>query len=164
MTDPFSFDAMRAQWDSGDAMRVGWTTYEALSDQGRVQLAAELLATSCQLLPAVPPAIGRVLSIAQDGSRWREAHEAFRGVRALTLKHASRDRPDRIYEAALYVAENAAKVIYNASHEPAPFDYDAGYWLVGCAHTLAMVSGEPELKDKFWAVVVAVLQSTGRPP
>ena len=44
----------------------------------------------------------------------------------------------------LFVAENAAKVVYNASSPPDPFDYDCGYWLVGCLRHLVDTLGAPE--------------------
>ncbi|WP_437323731.1 hypothetical protein [Sorangium sp. So ce381] len=157
MIDARELSALRTQWDSGDAMRVGWVIYEALPNAARPRLAAELLILSCELLPGVPGEISSVIELAKDPRRWREAHDAFRNIRRLTIE-LLRDTPDdNVREAVLLVAENAAKVIYNASEELASFDYDCGCWLVGCAHDLAMKAHSPELKERFWCAMETLL-------
>jgi hypothetical protein len=153
---------LRSQWESGNAMAVGSSVYEALGPADRVRLASELLRASVEPLPKPPAAITHVLAIAQDPARWRDAHDAFTSVRLLTLEALqakSRGHDEQIYEAVLYVAENAAKVIYNASGEPAPFDHDCGYWLVGCVHRLAHVVGSVELKERFWRIVAGSISA-----
>ena len=60
----------------------------------------------------------------------------------MTLVAEARDSAiDPALKRLLFVAENTAKVIYNASGEPAPFDADAGWELVPCVeHFLATIS------------------------
>jgi hypothetical protein len=131
--------------------------YEWLPNAARPRLAAELLSLSCALLPSIPVEVSSVIELSKDPRRWREAHGAFRKVRRLTSE-LLRDTPDdKVRETVLLVAENAAKVIYNASGEPAPFDHDCGYWLVGSAHDLAMKVHSPELKERFWYAMEPLL-------
>jgi hypothetical protein len=98
-------------------------------------------------------------------SRWKEAHAAFQRVRKLTLKAERSKSTDPIYAGILYVAENAAKVSYNASilgrldtqsysaQEPAPFDNDAGWWIVSNLRHVATTVNDPAFEKKAWAVV-----------
>jgi hypothetical protein len=79
------------------------------------------------------PAIDRVVELARVPSDWRLAHAAFGDVRQITRVAEGRSGTiDPCLKSLLYLAENTAKVICNASSEPAPFDHDAGWWVVPC--------------------------------
>ena len=69
-----------------------------------------------------------VLRIAEDQRLWPQAPDAFTAVRRLAL---SRQDPRGTRESLLLdLAELTAKVTYNASGEPAPFDHvQAGTYL-----------------------------------
>ncbi|MFT3772891.1 MAG: hypothetical protein QM820_46490 [Minicystis sp.] len=89
---------------------------------------------------------------------WPEAHRAFRDVRqvALQFERAGTPASDPTQQ-LLGVAENAAKVIYNATNLPAPFDAPAGlHLLVSVAHYVRL-RGSPELRATVVSLVEAAL-------
>jgi hypothetical protein len=154
---------LRKRWQAGDALHVGHVIYELLDGPARVALAAKLLSSCCTAVPTIPTPIRDILLIAADPGRWPEAHDAFSHVRSLTLAHVPTNNDTRIYGALLYVAENAAKVIYNASGRPAPFDHDAGYWLVGCADTLTRACDSEDMAERLWSVLASSIASVETP-
>jgi hypothetical protein len=126
-------DLMNA-WRYGDSLAVGDQLYNQMSDAHRVRWAARVPAHCCTQYKPVRE-IEAVLDLAADPERWREAHSAFSEVPARTLQwDGSQPRP-RVYGWLLYVSEIAAKVIYNASGESAPFDKNSGARLVKNART-----------------------------
>jgi len=115
-------------WTSGDELIAGQELYDSIPNDNRPLWVAAILAFSIKESALDLAPVNDVLDIAQDERRWREAHQAFGAVRDLTLKTES-GRYSATYVALLFVAEIAAKVTYNASGEPAPFDEDSGAWM-----------------------------------
>jgi len=115
--------------------------------------AAEILDLACSQLPAVPIPVQAVAAIARDPKRWREARAAFDAVRSLTLAEERLHAGGRVYACLLYVAENAAKVVYNATGPLAQFDVDCGNWLVVCMRQFADAIGSPEFADRVRALL-----------
>jgi len=139
-------EAIRKRWESGEAQLAGCMIYDAVPMAMRPGWAADILELACARWPAVPTQVRAVIEIGRDPKRWREAHAAFSAVRKLTLVEDQSHAGGDIYLAVLVTAENAAKVIYNASGESAPFDFECGYWLVGCLGHLVLLCGSPECK------------------
>src|SRR5215468_2611842 len=98
------------------------------SREERPPWALRVLDACASRLPELPPAVRTVRTIVEIPERWREAHDAFTAVRRVVLQHP-RSEPPTVEHGVLYLAENVAKVTYNASGEPAPFDHDAGWWI-----------------------------------
>jgi hypothetical protein len=157
-------DAIGELWASGKAHHAGWVIYEATPNALRPAWAADILELACSQLPIVPTQIQAVIEIARDAKRWREAHAAFSAVRGLTLVEHKSHAGGEVYESLLFVAENAAKVVYNASGEPAPFDYDCGYWLVGCLRHLVDTIGSLAFEQRAWGVLESWLRRVAAPP
>ena len=105
-----------------------------------------------QGVPYTRPDFGRALKVAVE-----QGLAAYYHVYAMPKKFVPQSRTPRsrrevkppiskdlareAVASAKCVAENTAKVIYNASNEPAPFDHDAGWWVVPCfEHFLATVA------------------------
>lgn len=143
------FSAWRA-----NPRQMGELIYARLPQEARPKWAAEVLATCSAELPSVPAAVTRVISMGRSrwSSRWRSGHAAFHAIRRLTLQSQQQLDHDTA-GLILYVGENAAKVIYNASNPDAPFDEDAGAWLVECAHQFATRVADGEFFDRLWAVL-----------
>lgn len=118
-------------WASGLDLDAGRILYEALATAQRPRWAAGVLRTACSRV-ASPTPVSHVLEIADEPSRWRDGHKAFSAVRALTLDSERTRKGRDAIGALLHLAENAAKVVYNASGAPAPFDHDAGWWIAPC--------------------------------
>ncbi len=134
-------------WAQKRLLECGSAIYEPLQPEQRVKWPAHLLAFCMRRSPSVP-AIAHVAALARVPADWRLAHAAFSDVRKVTLVAERRDEAfEPCLKSLLYVAENTAKVIYNASNASALFDHDAGWWMVPCfKHFLATVA-EPEVTD-----------------
>src|SRR6185503_4552924 len=76
------------------------------------------------------PEVSNLIEIARHPTRWSEAHSCFGALRRLTLA-AEQEKPSTKtnHLFLLYLAENIAKLTYNAGGYPAPFDPDSGWWI-----------------------------------
>ncbi len=103
---------------------------------------------------AFPREVEVVLAIAANEDRWPQAHAAFQAIRHLTLAEeqgAGDWDPD-----LLLLAEWAAKVVYNASGEDAPFKPDSGIALVAQALRMAAAADDPGFQDHVRGLVARV--------
>jgi hypothetical protein len=169
-------DVIRALWEAGETDRAARAIYDALPDRLRPGWAADILELVCSRLPAVPEPVRAVVAIGRDPRRFRAAHAAFSAVRILTLAEDRSGAGGAEYAAVLGLAEDAAKVIYNASGvrepirpgEKAPFDDECGYYLAGGLCFLARTCGAPDFGRAAWAVQEAWLRratgASGPPP
>jgi len=148
-------------WSSSQELRAGQEIYEAIPNDKRPLWAAAILIYSIEGAQLNLEPVNKVLDIAQAPRRWREAHRAFQAVRDLTLK-AEKKRPSDTHVALLFVAEIAAKVTYNASGEPAPFDLDSGAWMAkNLRHFVSVCKGASEAAA--WDLLVGPLRKKSRP-
>lgn len=154
-------DEVYRQWLSGDALKAGRAIYEQLADDQRPLWAASIL-NLCRSLIGRVAEVDAVYEVALNRSRWKEAHAVFWPVRALTLKAERSKSTDPVYTGVLYVTENTAKVAYNASGEPAPFDEDAGWWVVSNLRQVVDTVDDPEFEKKAWSIVSVSLSGAAQ--
>jgi hypothetical protein len=142
------------EWHRGDTLEAGRILYERLAVADRPSWAARVLDACCVDLPKVPPEVRSVRAIAYTPARWGDAHEAFQAVRKLVLA-AERGAPEApgLELSILFLAENVAKVTYNASGRPAPFDHNAGWWVAKSARRIVDSSSQPGLEGRVWAAL-----------
>jgi hypothetical protein len=141
-------EALRERWSSGDLL-LGRTLIEPLVPAEQVRRAVAILDLCKQHCRPVP-AIDRVCELGKAPGRWAEGHAAFDDVRHLTLL-AERVPTDAAYRALLDLAESTAKTIYNASGEPAPFDYHAPWRIPQRALAFVRAFGDDSLLDVIWS-------------
>jgi hypothetical protein len=142
-------------WNAGRLLEAGRLLCERIPMELRPAWAAEALAVACSRLPAIPE-VKAVLEIAQYRSRWPEAREALSAVKALTLQ-AEEQAEEPLYVGILVLAENVAKVTYNAGVNPAAFDPDWGYdpcwWIAGHMKRIVDQVNDPQFTSQVWAVL-----------
>jgi hypothetical protein len=157
--------AAEDSWRHGDALEAGKLLYEHLVVNQRPGWALAVLDACCAGL-SVPSEVEAVREIACTRARWAEAHAAFQAVRKLVLRGEQRRTDARGPEhGVLYLAENVAKVTYNASFaaprlpmfEPAidvgAFDHDAGWWVAKNARWIVEHSTDSGLEARVWAAL-----------
>jgi hypothetical protein len=137
----------RREWEAGSALKAGEVFYEHLRNDERPRWAGSILALASRLAPATPE-IEAVLLIAGAPARWHEAKKAFQAVRRLTLRTT-----DPLYENLLLLAENAAKVTYNASGSSAPFDADSGWWIAESMRSIIDLVKDPTFSAEAESVL-----------
>ena len=122
-------DASRHLWDEGHLLQSGRVLYESMKDDQRVKWAANILWLCTDRVNSVPE-INQLLECASDPRQWKQCHQVFQQIRAITLEtEKNPEQHSQEFRALLDVAETTAKILYNASHETAPFDYHAGWRL-----------------------------------
>jgi len=145
-------DNLRREWKTGDAVAVGRCIMEPLTAEEQVIRALKLLKVCLNCFRQIPE-LNSVIAVASDPSRWAEAHKVFSDIRRLTLKE-ERKRTNDIYYSLLYIAENTAKTVYNASGAPRPFDYDSPWWLAQNVRSLIEAVGDSRFEDRVWSVLM----------
>ena len=143
---------LRLEWKSGGAVRVGRAILEPLSCSRQVSRAAAILDV-CRTRWTPVPAVDAVSALARAPERWREGHDHFSAVRQLTLLEERR-RTNEIYYSLLFVAENTAKTIYNATEPSAPFDEDSPFWLAANALEMARNVNAPAFENQIWQALI----------
>jgi hypothetical protein len=81
----------------------------------------------------------KLIALANDQSRCKEAHALFSEIRQKTL--AAEKRKDEFALAQYAFEEICAKTLYNLTHEPAPFDPDSPFWVLPLAVDLGLRLG-----------------------
>jgi hypothetical protein len=145
-------------WEGGNPLKAGELLYERIRQNHRPLWALEVLELCMPLTKGIIE-IDELCNIIRNPNRWAEAHEAFSSIRELTL-NTEDSSSDRIYTGVLYLAENVAKVTYNASGEPAPFDYNSGCRIVSNLRYIVDQLGDRAFENKAWYVVSCEKHST----
>jgi hypothetical protein len=81
----------------------------------------------------------KLIALANDKSRRRQAHALFYEIRRKAL--AAEQRNDQLALAQYNFEEICAKTLYNMTREPAPFDPDSPFWLLPLALELGRMLG-----------------------
>ncbi len=147
----------QAHWGSGRILDAGQLLFDVIPRSKQPAWAAKILSVAAELLGTKEPAIDEVLQISRDTNRWREGRQVFEQLRWCTLREEGRwfrtnRRKRRLH--LLYLAENVAKVTYNASLPPDAFDEDAGWWVVRCFHDCIKILDGKESLETSWAAIV----------
>ncbi|NHN25768.1 hypothetical protein FIA58_008785 [Flavobacterium jejuense] len=102
-----------------------------------------------QFLEKVPDEIIELYEIIDDSERWRDAHKQFSKIRNLTLKN---NNPQ--FEIYLLLAECIAKITYNSSGLPAPFDSDSGFYIPSLALKFSDTLSNKYLNEEVKATIL----------
>lgn len=142
-------------WRTGNALKAGEILFERLPASHRPRWAADVLAVCCSALDVVPAQVADLLEIARSAERWSEGHRAFDALRdeVLLVEHGHRTLPRLTFQ-LLFVAENVARVVYNAGEPSDPFDRDGGWWVVATARAMVDQTGDRDFESRVWAALV----------
>ncbi len=128
--------ATKELWEEGRDLEAGRLLFESLPKDEQPRWAAAILDLTTQWLDVWMCGVWELQRVAKKRRRWRGAYSAFQMIRNTTLRLEARKarkaltpKQDRML-CQCGVAENVAKVIYNATNPVNPFDEDAGWWIV----------------------------------
>lgn len=144
----------RELWESGRPGEAGCELYERIPKIHWPGWAVDVLElVALQVSPI--PQVQAVLAFARDPEKWRHehyllAHQVFDAVRQCSIEHQP---PDRLGEAVLILAENVAKVTYNAYGYPAPFDHHAAWKIAQVLQSFANHLDDPEFSVQAWVAL-----------
>ena len=154
-------------WQAGRAPDAGRVLYESMATEQRPAWAAAVLAFAYRCTEvARTPEIEEVLRIArtpvEESWRWFDASAAFSAVRSVTLRVHGQDA---LYDGVLSVAENVAKVTFNAYAErvasisttsypgPPRYDHDAGWRVASDLYAIVTRLNDTGLASEAWSVL-----------
>ncbi|WP_215239079.1 hypothetical protein [Dyadobacter helix] len=97
----------------------------------------------------IPISVHELYPIINDNEKWKEAHEQFTKISVFWHENENYE-----HDHYLRLAELVAKVTYNSSGRPAPFDSDSGYYIPGLALNLAEIFDDYRLKEEVKSVIL----------
>lgn len=143
-------------WKSGQALEAGRLIYEQLAVSARPYWAMSILSSVLSVTGHRIRSIEHLRRIAEDPEQWHYAHKAFSRIRKRTLRLERRiwlTKKKELMLCELYLAENAAKVLYNATKPRDAFDEDSGWWIASCfKDCIDRIDGD-ELQISAWSVL-----------
>ncbi|MGB3181147.1 MAG: hypothetical protein WBB45_07135 [Cyclobacteriaceae bacterium] len=113
--------------DNIKSTEVGKNIFENIPNNVRPGWAGFVLSRFDSYLDQIPTEISELQKIISSELRWKEAHSQFSAIRELTLN------ADGSRSTYLTLAEKVAKVTYNESGDPAPFDSSSGHLIPSLA-------------------------------
>lgn len=174
---------LRSRWRV-DNVELGRMLYESIPSHHRPRWATEILQLCYYQIKEDIQEVNDILNIGSNQLRWREAYEAFQSLRSLYLKKyreynhtephdnheprltsGNQDAQKRWQQGLilllLFIAEIAAKIIYNVSEVhtsetmPAPFDYHAGWRMATEVRNFVEMLHSPVFEDEVWKKLIA---------
>src|SRR5262249_10829804 len=130
-------ETIRHYWTHGQSLEAGKLVYESLPAHYRAKWAVNILRLVLSRAGCETESISQLLRIADHESEWLDAHGAFSDVRSDVLQFDRRyaqyprdlTEEENLRWHVLLLAELVAKVTYNATDPPDPFDEDSGWWI-----------------------------------
>ena len=124
----------RQLWLEGQALEAGRLIFEALPPESRPKWAARILRLVIDKSGVEKGQFERTLYAADHPRQWSSGHRCFDSLRREVLKfdelqRSGRHTQEELFHHVLLLAELVAKVTYNASDPPDPFDEDSGWWI-----------------------------------
>lgn len=132
------------QYDIKTNAKIGQQIFENLPNDIRPVWAGHVLSRFDHYIKDIPISILELYPIIDNKDRWKEAHEQFTKIRVFGLENKNY-KP----EYYLRLAELVAKVTYNASGQPAPFDSDSGHYITSFALKAAEHFDDNRLEEEI---------------
>ena len=137
------------QYDIKINIKIGQSVFENLPNDIRPGWAGLILSQFDNYIKNIPASIKELYAIINNKERWKEAHGQFDKIRRFFL-----DNKNYQPEAYLILAELISKITYNASGQPAPFDYDSGHYIASTALKAAEHFDGNRLEEEVTSVIL----------
>jgi len=113
----------------GEDLKAGEMLAKAVPAQEQPRWAANLLELVAYQYP-VPQTVSELIKVAKDPKKWPSARTLFGELRNKLLEiEKTPSKFEQHLVGVLYLAENVAKLTYNASGGSAPYDADSAWWI-----------------------------------
>lgn len=130
-------------------IKIGQQVFENLSNDIRPDWAGLVLSRFNHYIKDIPTSILELYPIIENKDRWKEAHGQFQKIRVFGLENKNY-KP----EYYLRLAELVAKITYNASGQPAPFDNDSGHYIASFALKTTEHFDDNRLEEEVKSVIL----------
>jgi hypothetical protein len=137
------------QHDIKTNIKIGQEIFENLPNNIRPGWAGLVLSRFDYYIKDIPTSISELYPIIDDEDRWKEAHEQFTKIRMVGLENKNY-KPDNY----LRLAELVAKVTYNSSGQPAPFDSDSGHYIASLALKATEYFDDDSLEEEVKSAIL----------
>jgi hypothetical protein len=137
------------QYDIKSNIEIGRQIFENLPNDIRPGWAGLILSCFDNYIKSIPTSVKDLFPIIDNKDRWKEAHEQFGEIRRFLLDHKNYQP-----EAYLLLAELVAKVTFNASGQPAPFDSDSGHYIPSTALKATEHFDDDRLEEEVKSVIL----------
>ncbi len=140
-------------WRQGHPLEAGQLIYESQPTEHRPEWASKILKLAITQSGIQFPPVENVIHTAKNAAEWRKAHKAFTTVRNSTLELLTieeRTKEEELLLSLLGLAENVAKVIYNASNPQDPFDEDSGWWIAVALKDFLELVNDDNVSKSMW--------------
>ena len=139
---------MSENYEIKTKIEIGRQVFENIPNEIKPCWAGLVLSRFDNYLKDIPTPIRELFSIIDDKDKWKYAHEQFVKIRKFGLDNQEY-QPEY-----LRLAELVAKVTYNASGEPAPFDSDSGHYIASFALKVAEHFDDNRLEVEVKSVIL----------
>ena len=129
--------------------KIGQQIFENLPNDIRPGWAGMILSRFDNYIKDIPTSVKELFAIVDNKDRWKEAHGQFTKIRVFLLENKEYQP-----EAYLLLAELVAKVTYNSSGQPAPFDSDSGHYIPSTALKATEHFDDTRLEEEVKSVIL----------
>ena len=123
-------------------IEIGEQIFEAVPSSLQPMWAGIILNKLNKYIIDIPEQIMELDEIIKNPDGWHEAHKQFGLIRRFLL-----DNTNYTPQEYILLAESIAKITYNSSREPAPFDFDSGYYIPSLALKTAEFFRDERLEE-----------------
>jgi hypothetical protein len=141
------------RWLSGRPLEAGQLLFENLPLALRPKWATRILKEVVAYFRIRSEPIDQLLSIADKPGEWRQAHRVFDTLRdaggSIAESPVDAKERDLLYY-FLPLAENVARVLYNATNPDDEFDEDSGWWIASNLRDIVDRFDDAEFSKCAW--------------
>ena len=144
----------RQQNDLRSDIKIGKQIFENIPNEVRPGWSGFILSRFDSYINQIPLSILELYQIIDNKDRWKEAHQQFSEIRVFGLENKNYTP-----ENYLRLSEIVAKVTYNASGEPAPFDKDSGHYIASLALAITAYFGDHRLEQEVKSAILLFIRN-----
>jgi len=133
---------MAKYYDTETQIIIGGHIFNNVPDEIKPHWAGFVLSRFDKYFENIPEPVRELFPIIDDKGKWKNAHEQFTKIREFGLVN------QEYCKEYLRLAEFVAKVTYNASGEPDPFDSDSGHYIACFAFKIVERFGDGCLESE----------------
>lgn len=137
------------QYNIKTNIKIGQQIFENLPNDIKPGWAGFVLSRFDHYIKDIPTTIRELYPIIDNKDHWKEAHKQFTKIRMFGLENKSY-KPDNY----LRLAELVAKVTFNASGQPAPFDTNSGHYIASLALKATEYFDDNRLEEKVKSAIL----------